>query len=69
MRLNERLRGSTVEVLVEGTSLRNARKWTGRTRGNKIVVFSPMDGLEVGQLRNVLVDRAMPQTLYGNIEA
>jgi tRNA-2-methylthio-N6-dimethylallyladenosine synthase len=60
--------GQTVEVLVEGVSLRNAERWCGRTRTNKIVVFDPRPGLEAGDIVRVAVDRAMPQTLYGEIE-
>lgn len=66
--LNERLVGTHVEVLVEGVSLRNEAKWSGRTRTNKIVVFEPVSGLKVGQLRHVRIDRAMPQTIYGYID-
>jgi len=59
--------GRTVEVLVEGVSLRNAEKWCGRTRTNKIVVFDPQPDLKAGDLVHVVIDRAMPQTLYGEI--
>ena len=58
----------TVEVLVEGVSLRNAARWCGRSRTNKIVVFKPRDGLGAGDVVRVAIDRAMPQTLYGEIE-
>ena len=66
--LNERLLGTQVEVLVEGVSLRNEKKWSGRTRTNKIAVFEPVSGLDVGQLRQVRIDRAMPQTIYGTLD-
>ena len=36
---NERLVGSIREVLVEGPSLRNAARWSGRDSGNRIVVW------------------------------
>ena len=64
---NRRAVGAEVEVLAEGVSLRNAAMWSGRTRGNKIVVFDPRDGVRVGDLARVVVTRAMPQTLYGDI--
>lgn len=67
LRLNERLVGRRVEVLVEGASLRNEKRWTGRTRTNKIVVFEPREGVRAGDMVQVDVDRAMPQTLYGTI--
>ncbi len=65
--LNERLVGSIQEVLVEGESLRNTERWSGRSRTNKIVVFTPVMGCKVGDLVCVKIDRAMPQTLYGTI--
>jgi tRNA-2-methylthio-N6-dimethylallyladenosine synthase len=67
MERNRRHVGAEVEVLVEGVSLRNAAAWSGRTRGNKIAVFDPRDGVSVGDLVRVAVARAMPQTLYGEI--
>jgi tRNA-2-methylthio-N6-dimethylallyladenosine synthase len=63
--LNGQMAGKTVEVLVEGVSLRNSRRWSGRTRTNKIVVFEPLNGMAVGDLAMVDIERAMPQTLYG----
>ena len=65
--LNSRLVGTRQEVLVEGVSLRNAERWTGRNSGNKIVVFARAAGLVAGDLREVHIDRAMAQTLYGEI--
>jgi tRNA-2-methylthio-N6-dimethylallyladenosine synthase len=67
LRRNERFVGRRVEVLVEGVSLRNAARWSGRTRGNRIVVFEPAPGAEAGDCVTVVVDRAMPQTLYGSV--
>jgi tRNA-2-methylthio-N6-dimethylallyladenosine synthase len=66
-RLNEALIGSVQEVLVEGASLRNKERWSGRSRTNKIVIFDPVAGYEVGDLAKVKIERAMPQTLYGTI--
>ena len=65
--LNEALVGTTQEVLVEGVSLRNAERWTGRSRGNKIVVFAPVPEVREGDIVNVRIERAMAQTLYGEI--
>jgi len=64
---NESLIGRNVEVLVEGESLRNADKWSGRTRTNKIVVFSPRAEVKAGDIAHVHIERAMAQTIYGNI--
>jgi tRNA-2-methylthio-N6-dimethylallyladenosine synthase len=64
-RLNDPCVGQTVEVLVEGVSLRNEARWAGRTRTNKIVLFDPAEGLNVGAMVGVKIERARPQTLYG----
>jgi tRNA-2-methylthio-N6-dimethylallyladenosine synthase len=68
LRINEALVGRCPEVLVEGPSLRDAARWSGRSRTNKIVVFDPEPGLKAGDLVRVRVHRARAQTLYGKIE-
>jgi tRNA-2-methylthio-N6-dimethylallyladenosine synthase len=57
--------GQEVEILVEGPSHRNAARYEGRTRSNKIVVFegSPR---HVGELLRLRIERAGSFTLYGN---
>lgn len=60
----ERLVGHRVEVLVEGTSKRNAARLSGRTRCNKIVVFEANE-TQPGDLVSVEVNRAGSFTLYG----
>ncbi len=66
-RINERWVGRVVEVLVEGPSLRNAERWSGRTGQNKIVVFEPPAGVAAGTSVRVKVELARPQTLYGTV--
>lgn len=66
-RINEKLIGKSVKVLVAGPSLRNTERWSGRSETNKIVVFDPVDGIQVGDLVMVKIDRAMPQTVYGRV--
>jgi tRNA-2-methylthio-N6-dimethylallyladenosine synthase len=71
-RILERLVGSQVEVLCEGTSKTNRARLMGRTRTNKIVVFPSLakrrqaqsDEL-VGELVNVRIERANGFSLYG----
>lgn len=58
--------GRTVEVLVEGKSLRNAERLSGRTRTNKIVNFEGDESL-IGKLVNVSVEAANPWALRGKI--
>ncbi len=65
LHLNRRWIGRTVEVLVEGVSLRNRRRWTGRSPQNKIVVFEPGQDETPGAFRTLRITDAQPQTLYG----
>lgn len=64
--LNQALVGTTQRVLAEGPSLRNKAKWSGRTSGNKIVVFDPPPGLRPGDFLDLAITRAAPQTLYAD---
>ena len=57
--------GKTMEVLVEGSSRRNALRMEGRTRCNKIVVFDGGDRFQ-GQLMELKIIRAGSFTLYGD---
>ncbi|HMA35311.1 MAG TPA: radical SAM protein, partial [Chloroflexia bacterium] len=63
--LNTPLIGTVVEVLVEG---RERGKWTGRSRGNKIVFF-PGDAAAPhrGMLRRVRITEAGPWSLTGEL--
>ena len=59
--INSRLKGKTVEVLVEGNK---KGKWYGRTRSNKLVFFgSDVDCLR--QLVDVTITRTSPWALQG----
>ena len=57
--------GQQVQILVEGPSKKNAARFTGRTRCNKIVLF---DGSERhrGEVMDVKVTRTGLFTLYGD---
>ncbi len=61
----EELVGQRVEILCEGPSKTNPNRLTGRTRGNKIVIF---DGAErhVGELFEVEITRASGFCVYGD---
>ena len=67
-RRNERLVGSVRKVLVEGASIRNPRRWSGRDSGNRIVVFEPIGRILPGDIVDVRITDAHPQTLIGKIE-
>lgn len=56
--------GGTVEVLAEGVSRKNADRWHGRTRSNRIVVFPGSESLR-GRLLDLRIERAGAFTLYG----
>jgi tRNA-2-methylthio-N6-dimethylallyladenosine synthase len=60
----EPLVGGEVEILCEGLSKTNSTRLTGRTRGNKIVVFegSPR---HIGTLLKIRIARSTGYTLYG----
>jgi tRNA-2-methylthio-N6-dimethylallyladenosine synthase len=57
--------GGLVEILVEGPSRRNAARYEGRTRSNKIVVFEGSER-HLGQIINLRIERAGNFTLYGD---
>jgi len=60
----EALVGTCVEVFCEGPSKNNPKRLTGRTRGNKIVIFEGDERL-IGQLITVQVQRTSGFCLYG----
>jgi tRNA-2-methylthio-N6-dimethylallyladenosine synthase len=61
----EALVGNTVEILCEGASRTNEARLTGRTPGNKIVIFegSPR---HIGEIFDVAVTRSSGFSLYGD---
>ncbi|MBL9207083.1 MAG: tRNA (N6-isopentenyl adenosine(37)-C2)-methylthiotransferase MiaB [Opitutaceae bacterium] len=65
LRRNEVLLGTTEEVLVEGPD-KTGRRFTGRTRGNRVTVFDA-DPRLVGELVSLRIERASVSTLYGEL--
>ena len=63
IRNNQRLLGTTVEVLVE---TKNKGKWQGRTRTDKLVFFEHHDDF-TGQLVNVYISSTGPWSLKGEL--
>jgi tRNA-2-methylthio-N6-dimethylallyladenosine synthase len=57
--------GQQVQILVEGPSKKNAARYTGRTRCNRIVLFDG-DQRHHGQLMDVKIERTGSFTLYGD---
>jgi len=66
--LNRACIGKTVEVLVEGPSLRNKERWAGRSSTNKITIFDPREDVQVGDIVHVHVEKVGAQTLYGTLK-
>ncbi len=61
----ENLEGRTMQVMTEGTSLRNNIEYTGRTRCNRVVNFTSSDELSAGQVVDVRIKEARGHTLWG----
>jgi tRNA-2-methylthio-N6-dimethylallyladenosine synthase len=66
VRRNQILLGTTQEVLVEGRD-KTGRRFTGRTRGNRVAVFEAAPRL-IGTLVPLKITRASVSTLYGDIQ-
>ncbi len=66
-RRNEALVGSVREVLVEGPSKRNERRWSGRDGGNRIVVWERAGSERAGDFAKIRIVGAHPQTLIGEM--
>ena len=65
-RRNALLVGTTEEVLVEGRDKKGLR-YTGRTRGNRVVHFAASERL-IGELVPVRIERVSTAVLYGELE-
>jgi len=69
LELNRAAVGSRVEVLVEGPADKDPHRAAGRSRGNKLVVFTPVPGTApadlVGREVTVLVEQARTWSLEG----
>jgi tRNA-2-methylthio-N6-dimethylallyladenosine synthase len=57
--------GSKMQILVEGPSKKNAARYAGRTRCNKIVVFEGSERHR-GEVMDVMITRVGSFTLYGD---
>ena len=63
--LNDARVGTTLEVLVDGPSKRDAAEWKGRSRENNVVIFPHADQ-QIGDYIDVKIDRATSATLFGS---
>ncbi len=62
---NKPLEGKILKVLCDGKSKNNENVYSGRTEGNKIVLFDG-DESDVGKFVNIKIDRAETFALYGD---
>ena len=60
------LLGPVEEVLVEGPD-KTGKRYTGRTRGNRVCIFDANPRL-IGQLVPLKIERASVSTLYGELQ-
>jgi len=62
--INAKLKGRSVEVLVEGEK---GGKWQGRTKTGKLVFFTSDSNL-VGKLKSIKIEKTSPWALQGRLE-
>ncbi|HOJ10815.1 MAG TPA: tRNA (N6-isopentenyl adenosine(37)-C2)-methylthiotransferase MiaB [Clostridiales bacterium] len=66
-KINDKLLGKDLEVLVEGPSKTNPGIYTGRTCTNKIVNFQGNEDLIIGSLRTVKIEKVQTWSLEGTL--
>lgn len=66
--LNEAYVGRTVEVMVEGPSKSDDETWTGRTTGNKIILWPHVGTEKIGDIVQVRVETAQTWLLKGTLQ-
>jgi len=59
--------GSVQEVLAEGPSRRNVKRWSGRTGTFKLAVFDPAPNTERGDLVKLKITHSTSATLFGKL--
>ena len=60
--------GSVQKILVEGSSRKNPQELAGRTENNRVVNFPGAAGL-IGEMVDVKITRALPNSLRGEVPA
>ena len=58
---------SVQEVLVEGPSRRNKKRWAGKMDSSQVVIFDPASTTERGQLVKVKITRSTSASLFGEL--
>jgi tRNA-2-methylthio-N6-dimethylallyladenosine synthase len=64
---NQRFIDTVQQVLVEGPSKRNPKRWTGKTSNAKYVMFPPAADTGIGDIVNVSIERCTHASLFGTL--
>lgn len=59
--------GSVQEILVEGPSRRNKKRWAGKNDAFQVAIFDPAPDTEPGQLVKVKINRSTSASLFGEL--
>ncbi len=59
--------GSIQEVLVEGPSRRNKKRWAGKMKSFQVVIFDPAPDTEQGKLVKVKITHSTSASLFGEL--
>jgi tRNA-2-methylthio-N6-dimethylallyladenosine synthase len=57
--------GTKVQVMTEGFSKRDGGVYTGRNRQNRVVNFTSKKVLSVGDITDVIINKAKPNSFFG----
>ncbi len=63
---NQALIGTEQQILIEGVSPRNPERWSGRTDGNRTVIFLPETGDKPGEFKTVTIAKASSMSLFAS---
>ena len=67
LELNQRLIGTTMEVLADGPGRRGTAQWQGRADDNRVVNFAAKEAVHEGDVIEVVITGATPHALLGEI--
>ncbi len=65
---NREMVGKVIEIMVDGPSEKDSKIFTGRSRGNKLILFDPPEGIKPGNIADVLIEKAGTWTLEGSVQ-
>lgn len=68
LEINKELEGQDIEILVEGPTKQDENHWFGRTSTNKMIVFSKVEGIKIGDIVLAHVNIAQTWILKGIVK-